>query len=262
MPTTTGPGASWSMRAGRSRALPTVSRKPRSPGAGGTAHRRRQRLVLVVRGRPFVGPRPRIRRAVPPARPERLSRARETDTRRAVRHQHHDAASDAEIQPPTGFIQPVIDGEVTSYFEWVGAGCVEGAEAAGAMHQVSDRGPGIAVVEFGFDLENVYIRVDGPTAMREMLAAGYEVSLRFLVVGLRVVFGRHEEAVVPQLYRKASEGWSRVEEPRLARRRRSGCRIPDSVRGSRRKNRRPGCAVRDDDPRQRRGRPPATSRVH
>jgi alpha-amylase/alpha-mannosidase (GH57 family) len=122
----------------------------------------------------------------------------------------------ANIQPPTGFVKPVIDGELTSYFEWVGAGCVEGAAAAGAMHQVSDRGPGIAAVEFGFDLEHVYVRVDGAAPMTEMLAAGYELSLRFLApVGLRVGLGRHEGAIVPQLYRKGPEGWSKVGEPRL-----------------------------------------------
>ena len=169
----------------------------------------------------------------------------------------------ANIQPPTGFVKPVIDGELTSYFEWVGAGCVEGAEAAGAMHQVSDRGPGIAAVEFGFDLEHVYVRVDGPTPMTEMLAAGYELSLRFLApVGLRVGLGRHEGAVVPQLYRKAAGGLVEGRGASAARCRRSGRRIPDPVRGSRSDDRRPGRAVRDDDPRQRRGRPPAASRVH
>ncbi len=122
----------------------------------------------------------------------------------------------AHIQAPTGFVKPAIDGELTSYFEWVGAGCVEGAETVGAMHQVSDRGPSIAAVEFGFDLENVYVRVDGPSPMAEMLAAGYELSLRFLAPdGLRVGLARDEGAVVPMLYRKGPRGWSRVEEPRL-----------------------------------------------
>ncbi len=32
---------------------------------------------------------------------------------------------EAAIHPPTGFIDPVLDGEVTNYFEWLGAGCVE-----------------------------------------------------------------------------------------------------------------------------------------
>ena len=31
----------------------------------------------------------------------------------------------AGVVAPTGFIHPVIDGEVTSYFEWIGAGSVD-----------------------------------------------------------------------------------------------------------------------------------------
>ena len=97
------------------------------------------------------------------------------------------AAPATPIQRPTGFVQPVIDGEVTDYFEWVGAGCIEGSSVAGAMHQVAERAPGIAVVEFGFDDRHLFIRVDGSTAMREMLAQGCLVLLRFVKpAGLRV----------------------------------------------------------------------------
>ena len=64
--------------------------EPGGPRASlrGAAHRRRQRLVLVVRRRPFVRPRPRVRRPVPAAPPERLSDARAASAGRAVRHQH------------------------------------------------------------------------------------------------------------------------------------------------------------------------------
>jgi hypothetical protein len=85
-----------------------------------------------------------------------------------------------EIQAPTGFIQPEIDGEATSYFEWVGAGCVEAPAAAGAMHQVSGQQAGIAAVEFGFDLEHLYVRVDGTVPIRQLLARGAELSISFL----------------------------------------------------------------------------------
>ena len=62
------------------------------PGAGarGSADRRRQRLVLVVRRRPLVGARPGVRRSVPPAPAQRLSPAGAADSRRAVRQQHLD----------------------------------------------------------------------------------------------------------------------------------------------------------------------------
>ena len=86
----------------------------------------------------------------------------------------------AEIQGPTGFIHPVIDGEVTHYFEWIGAGCVEAPLVAGSMHQVSERGAGIDVVEFGFNLEHLYVRIGSTRPMHDLLAAGLDVSLNFL----------------------------------------------------------------------------------
>jgi alpha-amylase/alpha-mannosidase (GH57 family) len=76
-----------------------------------------------------------------------------------------------EILRPTGFIDPVIDGEVTSYFEWIGSGCVNGSSVAGVMHQVAGR-DGITLVEFGFNLENLFVRVDSPRPMAELLGEG------------------------------------------------------------------------------------------
>ena len=94
------------------------------------------------------------------------------------------------IHPPTGFIHPVIDGEVTSYFEWLGAGCVEASSTAGAMHQVADRVAGLTLVEFGFDQDNLFVRADGTRPLRELLAQGFEVSVNFLKpAGIRVVAG-------------------------------------------------------------------------
>jgi hypothetical protein len=97
---------------------------------------------------------------------------------------------DVTVHPPTGFIAPVIDGEVSSYFEWLGAGCVEAASTAGAMHQVADQAAGLTLVEFGFDLENLFVRVDATRSMRELLAQDFEVSVNFLKpAGIRVVAG-------------------------------------------------------------------------
>jgi len=103
---------------------------------------------------------------------------------------------EATIHPPTGFIDPVLDGEVTSYFEWVGAGCVESAGAVGAMHQVSTSTgpPGLTLIEFGFNLEHLFVRVDAARAMAEVLAQGLEVSLNFLKpAGVRVTVGLNAE---------------------------------------------------------------------
>jgi alpha-amylase/alpha-mannosidase (GH57 family) len=81
---------------------------------------------------------------------------------------------------PTSLLKPTLDGEETSYFEWLGAGEIEVREVAGAMHQADRRAPLIRRVRYGFDQERLYVRVDGDRPWREMLRSGYEVSLKFL----------------------------------------------------------------------------------
>jgi alpha-amylase/alpha-mannosidase (GH57 family) len=105
--------------------------------------------------------------------------------------------SDVRIDPPTGFIQPVIDGETTSYFEWLGAGSVDLDVTAGAMHQVSHSAPHLKTLDFGVDLEHFYLRIAGSVAMEEVLAGGLSLSVNFLApAGVRVLIrsgGPHYE---------------------------------------------------------------------
>jgi len=121
-----------------------------------------------------------------------------------------------EIQPPTGFIEPVIDGEV-SYFEWLGSGCVDGAAAAGAMHQVAGRDAGITLVEFGFNLENLFVRVDGSRPMHELLAEGLDLTVRFLKPsGIRVLVRAVPGGIETRLLvRNARGDWEPQEPPGL-----------------------------------------------
>jgi hypothetical protein len=113
----------------------------------------------------------------------------------------------AEIHPPTGFIEPLVDGEVTSYFEWVGAGCIEVVSTAGAMHQVAERPPGVALVEFGFDLRNLYIRVDGTRPMSELLGGGLALTVRFIKpAGQRIVSWHGRDGLEVRMQRRAGKG--------------------------------------------------------
>jgi hypothetical protein len=74
---------------------------------------------------------------------------------------------------PTAPITPVIDGEVTSYFEWMGAGVYRVDERSGSMH-----GKTVIVkeVHFGSDGVNFYLRVDFQPG-READLAGLEARL-------------------------------------------------------------------------------------
>jgi hypothetical protein len=78
----------------------------------------------------------------------------------------------AGIEPPTGFIHPVIDGELTNYFEWIGAGSVDVVAVGDAMHEVSAHSTIISSVEFGFDANNLYLKVAGRLPMRDALGGG------------------------------------------------------------------------------------------
>ena len=58
---------------------------------------------------------------------------------------------------PADFINPILDGKVTNYFEWQGAGQYEVSETIGPMHR---RGNIIRSFFYGFDLNNFYLRID------------------------------------------------------------------------------------------------------
>jgi alpha-amylase/alpha-mannosidase (GH57 family) len=60
-------------------------------------------------------------------------------------------------EPPSSSIRPIIDGEVTSYFEWMGAGHYRTDNRSGAMH-----GQRLLVRDlyYGSDDGNLYLRLD------------------------------------------------------------------------------------------------------
>jgi alpha-amylase/alpha-mannosidase (GH57 family) len=97
------------------------------------------------------------------------------------------AASPEQVDP-TGLLNPTIDGEESSYFEWLGAGLVEVRDVAGAMHQV-DRRPGVlAAVRFGCNRERLFVRLDGAQPMVDLVADRMSFLLTFLQPeGLRLL---------------------------------------------------------------------------
>ena len=91
----------------------------------------------------------------------------------------------AEHQP-AGLLAPVLDGEETTYFEWVGAGLLEARQSAGTMHQAERSTPIVTLLQFGFDRDRLYVRLDGERPLVDLLGEGFEFSLKFLnPVGVR-----------------------------------------------------------------------------
>lgn len=69
--------------------------------------------------------------------------------------------------PPTGAIHPKIDGDVTSYFEWLGAGQYRVDERSGSMHGKKFL---VSEVLFGSDGESLFVRVDFHSGSEHELA--------------------------------------------------------------------------------------------
>ncbi len=63
----------------------------------------------------------------------------------------------SQVQEPTGFINPTLDGNVTHYYEWQDAGSFDCLKSGGAMHRVTHIIKGIY---FGFNEKQLFFRVD------------------------------------------------------------------------------------------------------
>ncbi|MEW6409532.1 MAG: hypothetical protein AB1488_05405, partial [Nitrospirota bacterium] len=57
----------------------------------------------------------------------------------------------------TGFISPIIDGEVSNYFEWLGAGFIDVHRCGGVMHRSEGM---LQHIYYGFNLDKMFLRFD------------------------------------------------------------------------------------------------------
>ena len=94
-----------------------------------------------------------------------------------------------ETRRPTDLITPTIDGQVTSYYEWIGAGVYEAGRVMGAMYRAERF---IEAVHFGTNLKNFYLRVD----FQGDVALPTRGTLR-----VNIVQPRHHALIVPKLHR-------------------------------------------------------------
>jgi alpha-amylase/alpha-mannosidase (GH57 family) len=115
------------------------------------------------------------------------------------------------VREPVSFMYPVIDGMVTDYFDWLGAGYVAGIGHGTAMHQAV---PLIKGLYYGFDPYLLFLRLDlDQDAFASLKKSSFEVAIaahetlrfRYSVgdeeldgpAGVRAAFGEIFEAAVP-----------------------------------------------------------------
>jgi alpha-amylase/alpha-mannosidase (GH57 family) len=103
-----------------------------------------------------------------------------------------------ETRKPTSLITPDIDGRITSYYEWAGAGYYEAGGGMLAMYRSQQC---IESIHFGADLENFYLRID----LRKDVELPKTASLR-----INIIQPNHHALIVPNLEKGALsvELWS------------------------------------------------------
>jgi hypothetical protein len=92
-----------------------------------------------------------------------------------------------EVRKPTDLIMPQIDGQITSYYEWAGAGVYEAGRNLGAMYRTERC---VESIHFGSDLTTFYLRVD--------FRKGVQLPPQ-AVVRVNFVDPTHRALVVPRL---------------------------------------------------------------
>jgi hypothetical protein len=85
-----------------------------------------------------------------------------------------------EETQPSAWLQPTIDGEPTSYFEWLSAGTFDVPAHQGAMHQTGNPGRVLTRLHFGFSATHLFVRLDGERPLADLLSQGYAFSLTIL----------------------------------------------------------------------------------
>jgi alpha-amylase/alpha-mannosidase (GH57 family) len=90
------------------------------------------------------------------------------DVTRPIKKSHRSGL----LKKPASYISPDIDGRVTSFFEWMGAGRFDLKFDAGAM---TASGNAVSMLHFGFDDKNIYLRLDGN--FRSITSAGYSIDI-------------------------------------------------------------------------------------
>jgi hypothetical protein len=82
------------------------------------------------------------------------------------------------IEHPRSFVTPKIDGQITHYYEWQGAGEFDPMASGGAMHQVSRF---FVALKFGFNMEEFFVLVNSMPSPGDLLDKEHWFELHFLL---------------------------------------------------------------------------------
>ena len=118
--------------------------------------------------------------------------------------------ADRSVKPvmeARGFINPRIDGFVTSYFEWYQGANIDVKRSGGSMHKSESF---ISALYYGFNKDNLYLRVDPAvpfTEIKEHILIHIDIVQPFI---FRIVFDPKDDPAEAGVYEKVSENWTKV----------------------------------------------------
>jgi len=75
---------------------------------------------------------------------------------------------------PAYYIEPVMDGVVTSYYEWLSAGSFDVNKTKGAMHQIDTV---VSAIYYGFSKSQMFFRIDCQLDFQRMECKGYKFDI-------------------------------------------------------------------------------------
>ncbi len=86
--------------------------------------------------------------------------------------------AEIDVVCPKSLIKPEIDGRISNYFEWLNAGSIDVASAAGGAMAFSN--PLVSGFFYGFDKQYLYLRVDMARDACLYLGKGYTLDIVFI----------------------------------------------------------------------------------
>lgn len=111
-----------------------------------------------------------------------------------------------QVTSPLSLLRPTLDGAVTDFFEWRGAGTIDPNPPLGAMWKAEGL---FTAICFGFDLEQLYLRFDPQVSSFESRSANIRIEclLQTPIDSYRLEISR-DHYVVSQ--RKTDGSWQQV----------------------------------------------------
>jgi len=92
---------------------------------------------------------------------------------------------------PTDYIEPIIDGKDSHFYEWYSAGFFDCTKAGSTMHRAAHYTKGI---HFGFDHKNIFLRIDPDPTLEKNIFYETDFIIEFLKpVRLTIHYNRDKE---------------------------------------------------------------------